>query len=133
MMVRGKIASYYWVIFLRGLAAVGGVLLLVIPGIIFAVWFCLANYAFVFEGTTGVKALSASKELVKGYWWPVFSRLLVLLIIAMAISSISKVGFFINSLLAMPFGIVYMYVIYEDLKNKKATPIRQSEEKMASE
>lgn len=118
--VKDKIASYYWIVFLRGIVVLAGLILFVIPGIIFSIWFCLSQYSFVFDGMKGKKALSRSKELVRGYWWPVFGRILLLVIIAVLISSISKIGFLINFLFTMPFGIVYMYVIYEDLKTLKS-------------
>ncbi len=117
--VRGKMASYYWIVFLRGLASVVGFILFIIPGIIFSVWFCLSQYAFVFEDKKGSGALGRSRQLIKGYWWPVLGRLLILMVIAVLISSISKIGFLINSLFTVPFGIVYLYVIYEDLKQIK--------------
>lgn len=119
--VHSRMASYYWVVFLRGLITLAGFILFIIPGIIFSVWFCFAQYAFVFEDTRGMKALYRSRELVKGYWWPVMGRLLLLLAVTMLISSIAKLGFLINSLFTMPFGIIYIYAIYEDLKRVKNT------------
>ena len=119
MTVRDKMASYYWIIFLRGLVVLAGCILLIIPGIIFSIWFCLSQYVFVFEGVRGRKALGRSRELVRGYWWPVLGRLLLLGIVAVLVSSISRLGFLINSLFTVPFGIAYIYIIYEDLKRLK--------------
>ncbi len=119
--VYGKLVSYYWISFLRGVIVLLGFILFIVPGIIFGIWFSLTEYAFVFEGTKGMSAIHRSRELTKGYWWPILGRLLLLGIMAMIISSISKFGFFINSLFTMPFGIVYLYVVYEDLKRIKGT------------
>ena len=119
MMVRSKMASYYWVVFLHAVIVFVGFILFVIPGIIFSVWFCLSQYALVFEGKKGMQALSRSRQLVKGYWWQVVGRLLLLVLIAMVVSSISKLGFLINSLFTVPFAIIYIYAIYEDLKRVK--------------
>lgn len=53
----------------------GGLLLLIIPGIIFSIWFSFAFYAVIFEEKRGANALKASKELVAGRWWGIFWRL----------------------------------------------------------
>lgn len=120
MMVRSRMVSYYWVAFLNALVVLAGFILFIIPGIIFSVWFCFSQYAFVFEGSTGGKALGRSRDLVKGYWWPVLGRILILAAISILISFISRLGFLINSLFTVPFGIVYMYTIYQDLKRVKS-------------
>jgi len=115
-----KIASFFWISLLAGLAVLGGFILFVIPGIIFAVWFGFSLYVYIFEGTKGSSALKKSKELVKGRWWPVFARFLVFGIIAMLISWIKGLGPIINAFFVVPFGAVYLKVLYEDLKSIKA-------------
>lgn len=62
---------------LNGLAVVGGIILFIIPGIIFSIWFAFTMYAVVLDNARGTKALSLSKHLVRGRWWAVFVRLLV--------------------------------------------------------
>lgn len=69
-----KILSYLWVSILANLAIFGGILLLIIPGIIFAVWFAFCAYILIIENIKGVQALQASKNLVQGYFWPIFWR-----------------------------------------------------------
>ncbi|MBI5071575.1 glycerophosphoryl diester phosphodiesterase membrane domain-containing protein [Candidatus Falkowbacteria bacterium] len=55
--------------------AVGfGTLLLIIPGIIFSVWFSFSLYVFVLENKKGTDALARSHQLVKGRFWPVLWR-----------------------------------------------------------
>ena len=66
---------------LTTLAIFGGLILLIIPGIIFAVWFLLATEVTVFEGIDGPKALGRSKTLMRGA-----SASLLLLIIGYAIT-----------------------------------------------
>jgi len=51
---------------LQMLAVLGGFLLLIIPGILFGFWFCLASHAVVIGGESGRAALSRSKKLMKG-------------------------------------------------------------------
>ncbi|MFA5413138.1 MAG: glycerophosphoryl diester phosphodiesterase membrane domain-containing protein [Patescibacteria group bacterium] len=56
------------------LAVCLGTLLLIIPGIIFSVWFSFSLYIFILENKKGTEALSASRQLVKGKFWPVLWR-----------------------------------------------------------
>lgn len=72
-----KIASYFWVIILVALIIIGGFILLIIPGIIFAVWYAFAEYIVVLEekDNKGIKALASSKDLVRGRWGAAFWRL----------------------------------------------------------
>lgn len=60
---------------LSALAVLGGLLLFIIPGIIFSIWFAFAVYALVLDGKRNVSALVASKALVKGRWFAVATRL----------------------------------------------------------
>ncbi len=59
------------------LIVLGGFILLVIPGIIFAVWFTFAQTAVVLDGKQGVAALSYSRSLVIGRFWSIM-RLIIL-------------------------------------------------------
>ncbi len=59
------------------LIVLGGTLLLIIPGIIFAVWYSFAFYAVLFENAHGFDALKSSKSLVVGRWWAIVWRLAV--------------------------------------------------------
>lgn len=89
-----KLLSYLWVCILTGLAITGApiifmilgailqigwmislsLILIFVPGIIFAVWFSFGSYVLIFEDTKGAKALEASKILVKDHFWPVLWR-----------------------------------------------------------
>jgi len=64
----------FWGVFLAllltGLAVLGGLILLIIPGLIFLVWFSLAASARVLGDFPGRKALSESRRLMQ----PVFFR-----------------------------------------------------------
>jgi len=85
-----------------GAAVIGGTILLVIPGIIFAVWFHFTIYNYLLEGKTKLEALKESKILVKGRWWPVFLRIVLVNLfwglISAAIISLA------STLIRLPFG-----------------------------
>ncbi len=61
---------------LAGLAILGGFILLIIPGIIFSVWFSFVFYAVALDDKRGKEAIKFSKHLVKGRWWSVLWRLI---------------------------------------------------------
>lgn len=127
-----KILSYFWVYLLVGLIVFGGFLLLIIPGIIFAVWFSFAVFILIAENLKGVKALSKSKEYVKGHWWSVFWYLFsieaiisIIYLIFIPLFSFLKIPFismaseFIAILFLTPFGMTYLFIIYNNLKALK--------------
>jgi len=69
-----KLLPFLWVSILANLAIFGGILLLVVPGIIFAVLFSFAPMATLLDGEKGALALSYSKKLVKDNFWGVLWR-----------------------------------------------------------
>ncbi|MCX6718137.1 MAG: hypothetical protein NTY81_00835 [Candidatus Staskawiczbacteria bacterium] len=115
-----KIASFFWISLLVGLATLGGLILLIIPGIIFAIWFCFSMFVYIDEGAKGTSALKRSKQLVQGYWWPIFGRLVVIFVVAILLSWIKFFGTIINIFFVAPFTIVFLYALYQDLKRVKS-------------
>lgn len=63
---------------LAGLIVFGGLLLLIVPGLIFAIWYSFAYYTVILENARGMQALRASKALVVGRWWAILWRILVI-------------------------------------------------------
>lgn len=123
---------YLWVYFLVTIISLGGFLLLIIPGIIFSIWFSLAVYVLVFEEKKGILTLFKSKQLIAGRWWAVFWRLFILgLILAIFLFSfnllitnffglqISEKFDFLLLLFIFPFGLIYQLLIYQNLKEIK--------------
>ena len=123
-----KIISYWWVSILGAIITMGGFLLFIIPGIIFAVWFSLAIYILATEDLKGMNALLKSKQLVSGNWWGVFWRFLLLGLLLLVITvliknvteslNISFVGNIVH-VLVFPFIAIFGFLIYEDLKRLK--------------
>jgi len=62
---------------ISGLAVIGGLILLVVPGVIFAVWFIFSLHALMLDDKHTVDALKYSKSLVKGRWGEVLWKLVV--------------------------------------------------------
>lgn len=84
--VSGAVWPTIYTSLLLALVIFGGTLLLIIPGIIFLVWYYFTIYAVVFEGARGVRALFASQQLVVGRWWATIWRLAAPLALFLAVS-----------------------------------------------
>lgn len=92
--------------FLVTLIVLGGTLLLIIPGIIFAIWYSFVFYTVIFENARGLNALSASKSLVMGRWWPIAWRLIITTIVfGFLNSTLSYALAFLIRLLPLPIFI----------------------------
>lgn len=115
--------SFLWVSILSGIVIAVGFVLLIIPGILFMVWYAFAAYVLVFEGQRGWSALKRSKKLVKGYWWAILGRLIVLILLAIvvsiAISWIPYIGQLALQVLFPPFSVAYAVLLYKSLKELK--------------
>lgn len=125
--------SYLWVSVLAGLSVLGGFMLLVIPGLIFAVWFGFAGYVVIDQGTKGVEALRTSKELVKGRFWGVVWRFLVVGFLGLILVSVGEyldqswkdtpmawvggLGTLVVSLLWTAYSGVYIWLLYSSLRS----------------
>ena len=126
-----KTGSYYWLLLLEFLITLGGLVMGVLPAIIFGVWFSLAIFLFVDQEQRGINALLRSKEYVTGYWWGAFGRTLLMAFIVLIIEAIigGAAGIFGQSvnyivslalqLVTVPFSIAFSYVIYRALKEMK--------------
>ncbi len=113
-----KVMAHIWLGILTGLILTGAHLLLVIPGIIFAVWFFFAPFVFIEENLRGMDALLKSKEYVRGRWLGVGLRLLAVWCLSVLVSCIPFVGQLL-ALFLVPFSFVYTFLVYKDLKTLK--------------
>lgn len=128
-----KIALGYIVVaLLTALIVFGWTLLLVIPGIIFSIYYSYSQFAYVYEGKTGMQALRRSKQLVTNHWWSVLLRMLVVgglfAVVSLVFDMVSQVMtegtnlFILWNFLSVvvrfvlsPFITIYTFLIFEDL------------------
>ncbi|MBI5694516.1 MAG: zinc-ribbon domain-containing protein [Nitrospirae bacterium] len=115
---RFKLWPMFWVMALSAFMVIGGYLFLIIPGIVFSVWFFLAIFLLMDQDGRGVSALLASREYVRGNGWGVFGRLLLLWGLSTFAGMIPFVGPLL-SFLVWPYTIICGYLIYSDLKASK--------------
>lgn len=73
--------SFLWPVLytsiLVALLIIVGTIALIVPGIIFMVWYVFSTYEVLFDGKRGGAALKSSKALVLGRWWKMLWRLIV--------------------------------------------------------
>lgn len=107
---------------LVGLAVLGGLVLLIIPGLIFSVWFAFVIYAVALDGTTNIAALRASKALVQGRWWGVLWRLLLPGAIYLIIAGLIQLPFDALTLAAPSDSVEFIALIVSALISLLLTP-----------
>jgi len=83
-----KLFPYIVAAILSFLAITFGFILLIIPGIIFLVWFSLFEPVTVLEDSGYAKALGRSKFLVKGYFWRTLGFFIVTALLSFALTGI---------------------------------------------
>jgi signal peptidase I len=127
-----KITSLWWVSLLSFLVIGGGFFLFFVPGLIFSVWFTFSQYVLFAENKRGADTLRQSREYVRGYFWQIAGRILFIILIAGALSSISgyisvifnnglvaQIAQSIVSLVTIPLVMLYQYKLYLAMLGKK--------------
>jgi len=98
-------------------------LALIIPGIIFSVYWIFAFYILISENKGIMDSLRRSKEIVKGRWWKVFGFLALMVLIIFGTSFILAfipfIGQIFSSLVITPFAILFFKNFYIEMKNLK--------------
>ena len=131
----GYMLKYIETSVICALVVLAGVILFVIPGIIFAVYYGFSSWVVVFEGKSGMEALKRSKKMVSGRWMEVAVRVFAIgvfyFILSALVSALSNIykgselagiiesvfSFSANIALA-PFMFIFYYFLYKDLSEK---------------
>ena len=113
-----KIGAFIWLLSILGYIVMGGFLLFFIPGVMFAVWFTFSQFILVREDERGMDALLKSREYVRGYFWDIFLRLFIIWLVSAGIGAIPFIGS-ILSIILMPFVMIFVFLVYEDIKTVK--------------
>jgi hypothetical protein len=116
---------------LVGLATVGGLILLVIPGIYIGVRLCVSIEALVVEGRRGTEAMGRSWSLVGGHWWHAFGTLLVAALLTGIVNAVITAPFgatnwfaqgvaaAVATVITLPYGVLVGVLLYLDLRARK--------------
>jgi hypothetical protein len=122
-----RIGSVILVALLVGLAVLGGLILLVIPGLIFAVMLSVSIPALIVEDRRGTDAMGRSWNLVRGHFWHVVGVIVVAGLIAGIVSGIIGalgghawflrwVFTSIGTIVTAPFTALVAVLLYVDLR-----------------
>ncbi len=133
-----KVHSILWISFLSLLAAVLGLILLIIPGIIVFVRLTFGSMVLVVEGLKGTKAMGRSWRLAKGHFWRLFGALILANVMAGFIATLLAIpgtlaasavgthgwpllalGNSLGSVLTTPFITLITVLLYFDLRIRK--------------
>ncbi len=124
-----RLGSVILVSLLVGLAILGGLILLVIPGIIFAVLLSVSVPVLIVENRRGRAAMSRSWNLVKGHFWHALGVIFVAGIITGIVSGIiGAIGgsewvirwifSAVAQILTAPFTALVSVLLYLDLRSR---------------
>lgn len=129
-----KLFPYFWIMLLSGLIVFVGFILLIVPGIVFSVWFAFASFVLILGNEKGTAALKKSKKYVRGIWLEVFLRFIAAALLGFLLSAALGIlqGFvkdvfasqsdaisifldFAYQLIITPYFVVYGYELYKDV------------------
>lgn len=136
---RARLGALVWLALISGLLLVLAFLALVIPGIYFWVAWAVAVPVLMVEDLRGTKALSRSRALVKGTWWPAFGVIVIGAVIAWAVSLVIGLIFqagadnpslgegltmgtlqeVVTQIIVLPFTAALSGVLYFELRSLK--------------
>lgn len=113
---------------LLAVIVLGGLVLLIIPGIFFALALAFTGYLVVDKGMGPVAALKESAHLTKGYRW----KLLQLGIVLVILTILGALPLFLGLLVIGPVSMLAGVYAYETLKKAPAPIVETSTEAPAS-
>ncbi len=111
------VISYAIASVLYMLIVVGGFILLVVPGIIWAMRFQFFGYLIIDKGLRPIESLKASWAMTKGQVWDLFSFAILLALINIA----GAIALMIGLLITAPVCLIAMAFVYRKLLVKQST------------
>lgn len=107
---------------LVGLAVLAGLLLLIVPGIIFALMFSMTTYALVDKNRGPIDAMKRSKEITKGQRW----QILGIAIIMIPLAIVATIPFGLGMLIVGPWFAQTMVAMYLHLEGESEITVQAS-------
>jgi len=118
----GKLGRFFVTNFLSGLIILVGFIFLIIPGLVFMVWYQFSQYLVIVRDLRPIEAIKESKKLISGYFWPVVGRLLGItlffIIFQVVLGFIRILGPLIITLMT-PFYVLVPYLLFDSLRKVK--------------
>lgn len=101
-----RLPKFLLLLLFWGILIIAGAIFFIIPAIIFGVWFIFLSCAYLLENLGIHTAFKRSKELTRGYFFPLFFRMGLIVLIMMFIVSAASQGFFAISNLIAPASLL---------------------------
>lgn len=128
--------KFFWPYFLTtllgGLAAIGGIMLFVLPGLLIAYFFAFVSFEVVIDEKAKQEALKRSYYMIKTHFWDILGRVLILdvgvSIIMAILHSIVKESAsfglvqFLGILFVGFYARAYIYLLYKEVRAKTTFP-----------
>lgn len=145
---KGKALDFLTTNLLAGIIIMLGFIVFIVPGIIWSIYYYFVVWIVLKEDKFGMKALRRSKSLVKGYWWSVVGRSLLITILMFFVYGVLNIPTFFmeeESMIAIlynmsmqivqwfiaPFPVAYSYYMYKSLVSiKDGQDHKESAEKL---
>jgi predicted Zn finger-like uncharacterized protein len=115
---RAYVGRIFWLQLLFFYIYLGGLSLFVLPGLLFSMLFSLSLYVLVVEKDKGLAALIVSSQYVSTRFFNTLSKILFLGALVTIISILPFFGLLVSPIV-VPFAMVGLYVIYEDVRRQK--------------
>ncbi len=121
----------FWVGLLTYAAVLGGIVMLIVPGLIIGTWLLFGTYIVIIEDRRDMSALAQSREYARGYGWAIFGRYVLSVVIVgiaggvfsgLASPLFAGAGGIVPLLfeaLALPFVLIFIHLLYRDLAGIK--------------
>lgn len=118
----GKLGRFFVTNLASSLIILVGFIFLIIPGLIFMVWYQFSQYLIITREIRPIEAIRESKRLVSGYFWPVVGRLLGItlffIIFQVALGFIRVLGPLLIALMT-PYYVLVPYLLFDSLRKVK--------------
>ncbi len=106
-----------------GLIVLAGLILFIIPGIIFSLKFMFYSYLIIDKGLNPLEAIKKSGQITQGYKWQIF----FIALISGLINILGFLPFFVGLIFTIPLTMLVMTYVYKKLNPQKlATPQAQN-------
>jgi hypothetical protein len=113
----------YWIFLLISIVLfliyLFGFVLLIVPGVLFVVWFAFTKFIAIEKGTGIKESFVKSKELVKGIYWKVLGRLIIFGLFVIVIEAIlTVIPYGIGAIIGSLLGGLFMlpsYLLYKEI------------------
>lgn len=113
-----KMWRFFLISIVLGFIILGGIVLLIIPAVIFGVWYSFSLFLVMDKDLSIKESLSQSKAMVKGKFWKILGRILIFalfgFLIGFVLGFVPYVGSIVVSFLA-PLFILPSFLLYRDL------------------